>query len=211
MESGFFALDAVPFAPGEAPYHCKGVNYTDLFVYMDEQIPGGRAAVFERLKNSRLIPFLQQRFVNVGWYDVFPLVSLQRTAAVAMELPHLEFVRRFAKWTFPRQVHGIYKFLLKLTTPDMMTRSLPRAANQFFDFLRVDVEQMKPGMYRSRASNIPEMLAPPYMVSSESGVVTLLELSGAKGIRHRWLAPTDDGEAYGIKLVAVTREISWER
>lgn len=211
MESGFFALEAVPFPPGDSPYHCKGVMYNDLFVYLDEQIPGGRKAVFDRLMHSRLRPFILQPFVNVGWYDVFPLVSLQRVAAGMTETTNIEFVKRFSRWTFPRQVYGIYKFLLKLTTPDMMVRSLSRAVNQFFDFIKVDVQQVGPKSYRSSGSNIPEVLAPSYMASSEPGVVMLLEIAGAKGVRHRWLAPADNGEANGIKLVTVTREISWEK
>jgi hypothetical protein len=210
MEAGFFVMDEVPFAPGESPYQCKGVMYNDLFLYFDEQVRGGRTAVFDRLMHSRLRPFFLQKFVNVGWYDVFPLVSLQRTAAVVVNTTYLELVRGFAKWTFPRQVHGIYKFLLKLTTPDMMARGFPRAGSQFYNFLRVDVQQVRPKMYQSRCSNIPEMLAPSYMASTESAVVTLLELSGAKGVRHRWLPPTDDGEAHGVKLLSVTREISWD-
>lgn len=211
MEVGFFAFDEVPFAPGESPFHCKGVLYNDLYLYLDAHMPGGHNAVFERFKDSRLRPFLMQRIVNVGWYDVFPLVSLQRAAAQMLGVPYIDMLRAFTKWTFPRQVYGIYKFLLKLTTPDMMARSLGRTAVQFYDFIKVDVEHVRPGLYRSRGSNIPAMLATSYMASTEVGVVMLLEISGAKGIRHRWLAPVDDGEAHGIKLTAVTREISWDR
>lgn len=211
MDPGFFSLEAVPFPPGDSPYRCKGVMYNDLFVYLDEQIQGGRVAVLDRLKNSRLRPFLLQPFVSVGWYDVFPLVSLQRTAAGMSETTHLEFVKRFSRWTFPRQVYGIYKFLLKLTTPDMMVRSLPRAVNQFFDFIKVDIHQLGPKSYKSSGANIPEVLAHSYMASSEPGVIMLLEIAGAKNVRHRWLPPADDGEANGIKLVRLTREISWEK
>jgi hypothetical protein len=210
MEAGFFAMDAVPFAPGDGPFHCKGAMYADLLTYFDETIPGGRLAVLDRIRDSRLRPFFSQLFVTGVWYDVFPLVALNRTAAVVTDRPYLDFLRGFAKWTFPRQVRGIYKFLLKLTTPDMMAKSLPRAAGQFYDFLRVDVKQVRPKVYQSRGSNIPAVLAPSYMVTTESAVVTLLELSGAKGVRHRWLGPSDDGEAHGIKIVRVTREISWD-
>lgn len=211
MESGFFAIDAVPFAPGEAPFRLKGVVYNDLFLYLDEQIPGGRSVVLDGLKASKLGPFFTQPFVNVGWYDIFPLVALQKAAAQVVEIPHLDLVRGFARWTFPRQVYGIYKFLLKLTTPDTMVRSLGRAVGQFYDFVRVDVEQVRPKMYRSRGSNIPEMLAPPYMASSEVALLMLLDIAGAKGVRHRWLPPTDDGELHGVRLVSVAREISWEK
>lgn len=211
MESGFFAIDAVPFAPGESPYRIKGVVYNDLFAYLDEQIPGGRAVVLNRLKASKLEPFFAQPFVSIGWYDIFPLVALQKAAAHTLETPHLDLVRSFARWTFPRQVYGVYKFLLKLTTPDTMVRSLGRAVAQFYDFVRVDVEQVRPKMYVSRGANIPDMLAPPYMASSEVALLILLDIAGAKGVRHRWLPPTDDGEQGGVRLVTVTREISWEK
>jgi len=47
----------IPFAPGESPFHVKGVVYLGLREYFAEQIPGGIEAVSKELHDEALRTF----------------------------------------------------------------------------------------------------------------------------------------------------------
>jgi hypothetical protein len=115
-----------------------------------------------------------------------------------------------ARWLTERQFRGIYKVLMKVGRPDAVARSLPDLAAKYYDFLRVEVKQLGPKAYETRAGGLPTIVAPSYQVTTEVGVIKALEIAGARNVRHRWLPAEPDGEAHGLSLVRLRREIRWE-
>lgn len=210
MDDAVFATHETPFEPGTSPFHCKGIMVIDTLLYFDEQVPGGRAAVLARFSDPKLRLYFAQPFVAGGWYDAFCVMALYRSGSLLLGRPYLDVVRGVTRASFPRQVRGIYKFLLKLQSPEMMMRSMHRASSQFYDFTRVEVREIRPRTFQSATGGLPVSIAPTYMAASESAVLQLLEFAGARGVRHRWLSPEDDGEAHGQKLTTVRREVSWD-
>ncbi len=205
-----FSMDDIPFAPGASPFRCKGVLYVDTLDFCDENIRGGRAAVLERVTNNALRDYLGRAFVVGGWYDLFPLLALHGSASMAMGQPFLELVRKISRASIPRQFTGIYKFLLKMASPEMTMRNLPRIGAAYYDFVRVDVSEVRPKTFTSSASGVPAIAASPYMAATEIGVVHALEVAGAKRVRHRWLGQVPEGRVHGMDVVRVRREVSWE-
>lgn len=204
-----FSPEDVPFPPGESPFHCKGVLYTDAAIYYAENVSGGWSALVKKGDDPRLRIFLNQRFVVGGWYDVFPLVAIHKAAARAARQPYLEFLRRLSKWQTDRQLKGIYKIYLKAGSPEGVVKGLPGLAGRYYDFVRVEVEQTGPKVFESRAYGVPSMVVASYKATTEAGVFLALELSGARNVRHRWHPPESDGEAHGIPMSRLRREISW--
>jgi hypothetical protein len=202
-------MKGIPFVPGAGPFRCKGILYVDTIAFIDENIRGGRAALIRGMPDGDMRFFLGQSFLVGGWYDLFPLLMLQSAAAVATGEPFLHIVRKVARFQIPRQFRGLYKYLLKMASPDMMMRNLPRVTNAYFDFVRVEVEEVRPRTYRSLGCGVPAEAASAYMASTEISVTTALEIAGAREIRHRWLPTRPGGSAHGIEVVCVHREVSW--
>ncbi|MDC0740300.1 hypothetical protein [Polyangium mundeleinium] len=205
-----FSMDGIPFAPGTSPFRCKGVLYVDTLDFIDENVRGGRAAVLERVTNAALREFLGRAFVVGGWYDIFPLLAVHRSASLTTAQPFLETIRNVARARVPRQFTGLYRFLLKMASPEMTMRNLPRISGTYYDFVRVDVAEVRPKTFAASASGVPAIAASAYMAATEFGVVHALELAGARRVRHRWLSQVPEGRAHGLDVVRVRREVSWE-
>lgn len=200
----------VPFVPGESPFRAKGIQYVDSITYYNEHIPGGWEGLTAGIGEPRLRAYLSQRFLAGAWYDVFPYVAAHRVASISLGQPYLDFIRRMAAWLIDRQFRGIYRVFLKIGRPDAVVRSLPDIAAKYYDFLRVDLKQLGPCHYETRAGGLPAVVAPSYQVASEVAVIKALEIAGGRNIRHRWMPAEPDGEAHGLPLVRVRREIRWE-
>lgn len=203
------AMDDIPLRPGESPFHCKGVMYLDTLRYFDEHAQGGREALFASLRDPETRAFLAQPFVVGGWYDVLPMIGLHRAGVLVTGRPFLELVRDVTRWQMPQQLQGIYRFLLKLSSPDMVMRNLARAASKYYAFARVEVQQIRPKKYQSSSSGVPAPLAPAYMVSTEVGLKMILEEAGVADSRQRWLPMEPEGSRDGVEIVRVRREITW--
>lgn len=205
-----FSMDDVPFAPGASPFRCKGILYLDAIEFFELHIRGGREALLGRMKDPALRDYLSRSFVVGGWYDLFPLLAFVGSAALATGQPLLETSRALARWTVPRQFSGIYKFLLKMASPEMTVRNLPRLSGSYFDFVRVEIEEVGPKTFTSNGSGVPAVAAPMYMAVSEVAIVYALECAGAKKARHRWLPQIPEGRTHGMDVVRVRRQVTWE-
>lgn len=204
-----FWMEHVPFEPGESPFHCKGILYLDTLAFFDERVPGGRDALFADIGEPKLRAFFGQHFVVGGWYDVFPLLALQSVAASALAMPYLEVIRAVARAQVPNQFRGVYKFLLKLSSPDMVMNSLPRLSAKYYDFVKSEVRQVRAKLYESSGEGVPLVAASAYMISTDVGIREALELAGAQGVRLHWLPVEPMGEAHGIPIVRTRREATW--
>lgn len=201
------------FAFGASPFRAKGITYTEALLYYSEVIPGGRSALKEALHRQTqgsADTFFEQPFLVGGWYDALPLIDLHQAAAGLLRRPALEVIKDLAKWQMPRQIHGIYRFFLKLSSPDRILENLPKTAKQYYDFIEVSVIKLGPKSYETRARGLPEPFTPGYMVASEVSILTALEIAGVKGVRHRWKMREPDGERAGVKLLSVGRELRWD-
>jgi hypothetical protein len=203
---------AVAFVYGESPFRAKGITYTEALHYYDGEIQGGRGALLGALQKEtqgRAGKFFEQPFVVGGWYDALPLIDLHRAAAGLLGRPYLEVLKDLARWQMPRQIHGVYRFFLKLSSPERVIENLPKTAKQYYDFIEVSVKKLGPKAYETRARGLPEEFAPGYMAATEVSILVALDIAGARGAQHRWKMREPDGERAGVKLVSVGREIRW--
>jgi hypothetical protein len=201
--------EALTYDPGLGPLRAKGMIYLGAGRYYAGHVPGGVEAVLARLSSPKIVAFLRQPFVAGGWYDVGPLIPFGEAAAQVAGVTHMDFLRQQARAQAQSDINGVYKMLLKLATPEMVMSRLPRAASQYFDFVRAEVKEIGPKHWQSSAHGIPAVAAQQYMTTTEAFVVRALELAGAKNLRHKWFTPEPAGQNAGIAIVSCRRELSW--
>jgi hypothetical protein len=96
-----------------------------------------------------------------------------------------------------------------LARPEMVMTRLPVAATKYFDFVRAEVRELRPKCWESTAHGIPVMAQHAYMAGTEAFVIAALKLAGARDLKHRWHPATPEGQAHGVDVVALRRELSW--
>ncbi len=189
-------------------FRTKGLVYQGAFEFYDQRVPGGTKAVFASLEPD-LRDFVTQPIIAGGWYDVLPLVPLSAAAAGLAATPHPRLVRENARWLARRDIHGVYRFLLRLASPEMVAARLPRVAIQYFDFGGASGELEGPGLFRARQTKVPAPLADWLLWCVEGFVPVALETAGAKQVTVRSLGTEPDGTRAGVVMMTMAYEIRW--
>lgn len=212
--------------PGASSFRCKGLVYQGAKRFYDQRVPGGAKQVGSLVTDEALRVFWDQSFVAGGWYDALPIVELSRIAAHAAGVPHTQLVKESARNVAERDVNGVYKVLLKLASPELVVKRLPRAALQYFDFGTTREEQLEGKSFTALQSGIPEIMGA-WMSTCIAGFAPVaLELAGAKNVRVRSVAlparsrgdggeggeggDGGDGAAGGVNMVDLRVTILWD-
>src|SRR5579883_3482712 len=124
-----YALDEskpLPFAPGDGPFRIKGAIYRGHLDYVADHVPGGIEAMLGGFKDPRLATFFHQQFLAGSFYDIVPLVVAGYVCARQSRKSFSEFIRTRSRHQAERDINGLYRVLLKLTTPSAVLGRLPR-------------------------------------------------------------------------------------
>jgi hypothetical protein len=202
-------VDPLPFAVGDSPFRCTGVNYRNFAAFVDERGAGGLSAFTEALREPSLQKFLSQQFLAASWYDALPMIPLLNELGRALATPPLQLARELARFGVKRDASGIYKLLLKFTSPETLLERSTNTARQYFDFVKSDYAKLDARRYRLTHAGVPAVAAPLYMSIVEGFVEAGLGLAGARDVRQRWQKPSPSGTAHGVPIVQLEREISW--
>jgi len=199
--------EALPFPAGTSPFRLKGVVYQGHADYANEFIPGGERAVADSFRDEGLRAFFHQRFLASSWYDALPIVPVWLACARLLGQEANDFLRERTRHQAQRDIHGVYRFLLKLTSAESIAVRMPRVLQQYFDFGRTEASVVAPALVRARVTGVPMGLVPWFRIVSETFLQVALELSGARFVQIRRLAVDRDGTAHGVPLGALGFEI----
>jgi hypothetical protein len=199
------------FPPGESPFRTKGSIYLGSQMFAEERVPGGWAAVVEQVGHDpALVRFARQRFLAASWYDALPLIELARAGARAARLPYPAFARQRTEWQAERDSSGLYRVLLRLTSPDVIIDRIGRMSVQRFDFGTSQVEVVGEKRVRAVRSGVPRPFAPWQVAMSEPYTAHLMRLAGARDPSFLAAASLEiDGVAHGVPTVRVVFEGRW--
>src|SRR5579872_6508071 len=125
-------LDTRQFPLGEGPFRARGLAFVNALRYVDERLPGSRAAFVAALGDPELAEFYRQIFLVAGDYDVSPLVRLFSVAAKIEGVPVGTFIERRARWSGVKDLEGIWKPALHGATPGDVARRLHFAFVRYF-------------------------------------------------------------------------------
>lgn len=200
----------LPAPPGQSPFKAKGVLYTGARQFYDRRVPGGCQAVGEHIQDDDLRAFFEQLFVSAGTYDILPLEPISAAAAKAAGVPHRQLVEENARWMAKRDIHGVFRLLLKVSSPKNVALRLPRAAMQYFKFGEAEGSLGQSGQVQAVFRGIPSMLANWFEWAAAGFCPVALEMAGAsRPAITRTRKPVRDGEVGGIPTMALQWSISW--
>ncbi len=193
---------------GQSPFRLKGTIWLSARAYLDERVPGGCAAVEERLP-ADVRAYFSQLFVPLGWYDALPVNAITAASAAALGVPTRDFVRAQAAWKAQQDMRGIYKLLLKLSSPTAVWKRFGSIYSQFYDFGRLTFEPADKDSVDSCVHGMPAELAEWWMQATESYMTIIMQAAGAKSVRNTWKTPEADGSLCGVRLVRIRVNTTW--
>jgi hypothetical protein len=197
--------------PGQGPFHIKGLAFEGLFAYVAQKVPDGKARAFERIADPRVRAYLQQPFLAASRYDIVAYLHMVSAAAGAAGVPAARFLAEQSAWQAARDVGGVYRLLLKVTSPETVAQRLGLAWARYFDFAKIDVLSVTPGCVVLHVRQMPTVLVPWYRIGARSAGDTIIALAGATAIEVAFTVPQPDGTASGFALCHFELRRTWRR
>lgn len=197
----------------------RGLAYATLLDYVDKRLPGGRPALLTALGvDDPWVSYIDQLFVVGADYDASPLGRLFVAAARVRGEEVARFVEKRAQQSAKTDVHGMWKPLLKTSSPEAMAERLHIAFNRYFRTSTTDPKdqgcEAKPisvakGRFEAELGGLPAPLAGVHVWSTRGFVTAALALAGAREPTISLDAPTPDGRFQGVPLLRVRLVSTW--
>jgi hypothetical protein len=196
--------------PGKSPFLVKGLVYNGAKDYYEGHVRGGLQAVFDQISSEPLRAFFEQRFLPSVKYDILPILPISHAAAQAQGIPQEQLVVDNARYLADQHINGIYKVLLKLSSPKRVASMLPRASIQYFDFGTARGQLLDNQTLRAIQTGVPSELAS-WMVWVVDGFAEVaLVMAGASNVKVSLKDnPVKDGVVEGYETSALKWEIRW--
>jgi hypothetical protein len=197
------------FAFGASPFRVKGGLYANTQTYFEKEIPGGVATLYAEIGDGPLRDFISQRFLVSSRYDVMPVPALIAHEARATNADLATYLRRRTAYQANADIHGVYRVLLALASPDRVIERLPKLLVQMFDFATVDFEDHGEGVRVATFGGIPEPLEPWLRIGFSVYAETALRFAGAKDVDASFLDSADEGTKVGLPIRRMRLRIVW--
>jgi hypothetical protein len=199
----------LPCAPGESPFHIKGMPYRGLLRFIESAIPGGLEAFCASLPDPRLRDFLHQPFLATGRYDVLPFVPLSATLAGLLGLPADELVREAARRQCRYDAKTVFQRMFSDREPDAIAACFSRFNAQYYDFGTYRGTVVAPDRIVLEIENVPTYLfvwqGPMHLAYAEE----VARISGASDAAGTLGTMRPSGRAGPHPLVASRSELVW--
>jgi len=192
----FEPLSPNAFPGGREPFRVRGLAYVAALDYLDKT---GERAVTRTLSGVDAAHF-DQLFVASGDYDVSPLVTLYVALARAARVTPATFVETRSRKSAVQMTAGIWKPMLKTSSPEAMAERTYLAFNRFFEPTRAATIAVTPGRFEGELSRVPAPIGGFYVASTIGFVAAALELAGAKRVDVKFTTQAPDGELEGVPL-----------
>jgi hypothetical protein len=200
----------LPFAPGESPFRIKGTVYRGHLEWVAENAPGGLEGVNRAYRDPRLAPYMSQQFLPSSWYDLLPVVTSAYVVARVCHLGFDEFLRMRTRIQAQRDLGGVYKLLLKLTSPANVVNRYAAVQQQYFSFGTATAELIAPRTARVQRGQIPQMVFDWMAPVQEAFLEQAIAAAGGKQVRAVTKPAIPDGESAGVPTVTLVSDASWK-
>lgn len=195
---------------GAGPFHVKGVLYLGTQKYFGSEVPGGLPRLVETLEDPAVREFIQGKFLPSSWYDVLPVAPLIRAEAEVCHQTVPSYLRKRAAFQAREDISGVYRWLLKLASPELVALKLPRLLTQIFDFGDSNAERLDERVVQIELREFPAVLGEWYSTAFEVYAETALALAGAKNISLVLRAVPTGRHASGVDLVTLRGDLQWD-
>jgi hypothetical protein len=194
---------------GTSPFHVKGVLYLGTQKYFQTEVPDGLARLAATLDDPSVRDFIQQKFLPSSWYDVLPVAALIRAEAEVCHQTVPSYLRKRAAFQAREDISGVYRWLLKLASPETVALKIPRLLTQIFDFGDSFTERLEDHVVHIELREFPAVLTEWYSTAFEVYAETALGLAGAKNIGLVLKAHPMGKHTSGIELVTLKGDAHW--
>ena len=200
----------IPFPPGRSPFRANGIVFRAAMAYASKRTPGGPSALRPSLAPADA-DYLAQIFLPGTMYDLAPLVRLAIAAAALEGVTVADFTRARARESADMDIRGIYRLMLKVTSPQTLAARLPWAFNRYFAPTRAEINHLESGRLTAILHAVPAPMAGWYVSSTEGFVGRALELAGASppAVRFTWASARAEGAEQGVPLVTLPFAVAW--
>jgi hypothetical protein len=209
VSTASFHPEALPAAPGKSPFLAKGHIYRGMLGDFETTVPGGAARAVALIEDDAAREFFRQSFLPGGWYDILPALPLAVASSRGAGRTLSQMSREGARMAAERDVNGVYRFLLKVASPDRVIRAVLRASGQYFAFGSADCVKHEPGHAVIRKLGAPASLVPWFAPTLEGFIGAVMEFAGARDVRVLTRPPEPDGRLQGLETVTLTFEVRW--
>jgi len=183
-------------------FRAKGLVFHGAREFYDLSVPGGWAAVVEHAERAQpsLASFLRAPIVAGGWYDVMPILPLSRSAAALRNVWHGRLVRENAAWLARRDLAGVYRFMMRLASTEMVAMRLPALSMRYFDFGQADATMIGHRILESNRRGIPLELLEWFQWVVEGFTPVALAMTGAHDVKVRSYQLSRGGALGGLNF-----------
>jgi hypothetical protein len=199
-------------AAGASSFRTKGLVYQGALEFWERAVPGGADAVRHALEDSgqgEVATLFGTRFVPGAWYPVLPILAGGVAAARVRRIPVAQHIRENAAWIAQRDLRGVYRVILTLTSVEAVAMRLGALSMRYFDFGAAETRRIRVGVVESERVGIPQALASWFVWCAEGFVPVALKMAGAESVEVRSSSPRPEGERHGVPTVRIRFEIEW--
>jgi hypothetical protein len=199
----------LPFAPGTSPFRVKGHVHLNTRRFAERFVPGRNAAIVEAVGDPAFAAFWEQRFLEASWYDYLPIPLVGAVMARLMQRSTDAVWRMMGETLAKRDVEGIYKGLLRCTSPEVILSKMPAVHRQYFDFGRCEQVASGKGVNEFKISGFPALCITYYQTLSSHFLHQLIALAGGRQVEGTWSDSEPDGMLEGVPLVSFRGRTTW--
>lgn len=202
------AIQSEPPVPvGESAFRIKGGGFIGHMSWVDAHYPGGRAAFLATLTPS-MRAYFEQVFLALSFYDLLALAAAGHACAKALGMPYREFIAMRSRHQAKIDVEGMYRILLKLSSPRLIAPRIPKVMAQYFDFGEVRIKKEEAYGIAFDLVGIPLILTE-WMLGVYEGFSEVLIAAAGGTAPIVYCDVVRQGNAHGFGLATMKVEIRW--
>jgi hypothetical protein len=204
------AAGALPYAPGESPFHVRGAVYVAALDHAERNVVGGVRRVREACTDPALRDFIERRFDSGGWYDVLPMSPLSEVIAQLMGVETSRYLYERTREHAERDLVGFYRLLIRAVSARTVALFLPKLTSRYHDWGGIEARLRGPRRVETVRSGVPGPLAAWYSTVACSFAETALEIAGASGPCVTLKSCRPDGATLGVATYSQVFEVTWD-
>ena len=201
--------ERLPYSIGTSPYRIKGTGYLLHLQYVEEHLPGGRAAMKAAIATPELRSFFDQTFFAGHFVDIYPLVAVGHTCARLLGMPFERFIRLRSRHQSEGDLKRFRKLILKIASPEMLASRIPLITASYFDFATAEVVERQTASITAVMHGVPKDLAPWMSYVADETVRFMLEYNGVSNLRSR-ISFEPEPARDGHEIVGIRSTLQWK-
>jgi hypothetical protein len=203
-----FSIDSpLPVAPGESPFHIRGLYYDRLVAYIKK---AGKLENVLASLDPRVRAFAEQRFTWTGWFDALPALPICTSFARCIGEEFESGLRTHTRLAAAQVIPSAFRLPLLATGPTALSTAVAHIGATMMDFIELVSDHTTSTHSHGWYRGIPRFVAPHTANIMVGFFHALLELRGARSVRARYTDVAKDVGRAGFETVAIRYEFDWE-